>query len=55
MTLWSDWDGPSEASDAEDLGKRMEKENRWRRSWILSQSRRAVRRWVQEKDGIVGS
>jgi hypothetical protein len=33
----------------------VEKENRWRRSWILAQSRRAVRRWVQEREGIVVS
>lgn len=52
MTLWNDWGSHPEAKDVE---KRMEKENRWRKSWILAQSRRAVRRWVQEKDGIVAS
>lgn len=25
----------------------VERENRWRRAWILSESRRAVRKWVE--------
>jgi hypothetical protein len=59
MTLWNDWgmgsgtSGDSGAGD--DVGKRLEKENRWRRSWILAQSRRAVRRWVQEREGVVAT
>lgn len=58
MTLWNDWGmGSSDRSgvDKEDVGKRLEKENRWRRSWILAQSRRAVRRWVQEREGVVAT
>jgi hypothetical protein len=55
MTLWNDWGIPGSAGDVGDLEQRVEKENRWRRSWILAQSRRAVRRWVQERDGIVAS
>ena len=58
MTLWHDWAivGSVGAGDeSEDVERRLEKENRWRRSWILAQSRRAVRRWVQEKDGIVAA
>jgi len=58
MTLWNDWAivGPVGAEgESEDVERRLEKENRWRRSWILAQSRRAVRRWVQEKDGIVAA
>jgi hypothetical protein len=51
MTLWNDWG----VSSGETEVGRVEKENRWRRSWILAQSRRAVRRWVQERDGIVAS
>ena len=27
------------------------RENRWRRAWILSDSRKAVRRWVEENGG----
>jgi len=58
MTLWNDWANVGSVgaeSESEDVGRRLEKENRWRRSWILAQSRRAVRRWVQEKDGIVAA
>jgi hypothetical protein len=58
MVLWDDWgwsvdrEVKSRGGD-EDQSRRLEKENRWRRAWILAQSRRAVRRWVQEKDGII--
>jgi hypothetical protein len=55
MTLWNDWGISGSAGDVGDLEQRVAKENRWRRSWILAQSRRAVRRWVQERDGIVAS
>jgi hypothetical protein len=56
MTLWNDWGTPLSAGDEiKEKKERLEKENRWRRSWILAQSRRAVRRWVQERDGIVAS
>jgi hypothetical protein len=56
MTLWNDWGISVSAGDEiEEKRERLEKENRWRRSWILAQSRRAVRRWVQERDGIVAS
>jgi len=51
MTLWNDWGIYTKDTEVE----RVEKENGWRRSWILAQSRRAVRRWVQERDGIVVS
>jgi hypothetical protein len=37
--------GPAE-SEAERLGR----ENRWRRAWILGGSRKAVRRWVEERE-----
>jgi hypothetical protein len=56
MTLWNDWGISVSAGDEiKEKKERLEKENRWRRSWILAQSRRAVRRWVQERDGIVAS
>ena len=60
MNLWNDWgisDGTaagvvSEAGDGKDEvgGRRKEKEDRWRRCWILCESRKAVRRWVEERD-----
>jgi hypothetical protein len=37
--------GPPESGDA-----RRARENRWRRAWILSQGKKAVRRWVEERD-----
>lgn len=54
MRLWEDWGlapprgamwGPPESGDA-----RRARENRWRRAWILSQGKKAVRRWVEERD-----
>jgi hypothetical protein len=56
MTLWNDWGiSVSTGDEIKEKKERLEKENRWRRSWILAQSRRAVRRWVQERDGIVAA
>jgi hypothetical protein len=57
MTLWNDWGFGQEQERAEEGNpdireKRIDRENRWRRSWILAQSRRAVRKWVQEREGI---
>jgi hypothetical protein len=54
MRLWEDWGlapprgamwSPPETADA-----RRARENRWRRAWILSQGKKAVRRWVEERD-----
>jgi hypothetical protein len=30
---------------------RATRESRWRRAWILAESRKAVRKWVEERDG----
>lgn len=52
MTLWSDWGLSSDTSKQISEEKRLERENRWRRSWILGQSRKAVRKWIQDREGI---
>lgn len=39
--LWRDW-GCEEPD--------RERENRWRRAWILADSRKAVRKWVAERE-----
>ncbi|ADV22622.1 cyclin-dependent protein kinase regulator [Cryptococcus gattii E566] len=55
MRLWNDWglDRPRgdtkisiRAPNEEEEGKKG-KESRWRRAWVLAQSRKAVRRWVE--------
>ncbi|KAE8542624.1 hypothetical protein D1P53_001405 [Cryptococcus gattii VGV] len=55
MRLWNDWGldrprGDTEISirapNDEEEGKKG-KESRWRRAWVLAQSRKAVRRWVE--------
>jgi hypothetical protein len=57
MRLWRDWGiGPIAGStDAGASGLagakgRKEKEDKWRRAWILGQGKRAVRRWVEERE-----
>lgn len=59
MRLWHEW-GPSPtagrtggvSSDAWDKWEdgRATRESRWRRAWILAESRKAVRKWVEERD-----
>lgn len=57
MVLRNDW-GISSASEngvpknTDRESKRKEKEDRWRRSWILCESRKAVRRWVEEREKV---
>ncbi|WVQ74827.1 hypothetical protein IAR50_004434 [Cryptococcus sp. DSM 104548] len=57
MKLWHDW-GLGRRNDMinkvlvgegekEEQGNRKENEARWRRAWILTQSRKAVRRWLE--------
>lgn len=41
MHLWRDW-----GCDAPDA----DRENRWRRAWILADGRKAVRKWVAERE-----
>lgn len=65
MVLRNDW-GISSTSDISGEGnvsgnvnvntesRRKEKEDRWRRSWILCESRKAVRRWVEEREKVQG-
>lgn len=44
--------GAVEGESRDQIEKTMRKENRWRRAWILSQGRRAVRKWLEEsKEG----
>ncbi|KAI9637365.1 cyclin-dependent protein kinase regulator [Dioszegia hungarica] len=52
MRLWHDWGiGPVVGGkDGEGQAGRREKENRWRRGWVLGQGKRAVRRWVGERE-----
>jgi hypothetical protein len=51
VRLWRDWGcGPPEfdrTADGREDG-REGREDRWRRAWILAESRKAVRRWVEE-------
>lgn len=39
MNLWKEWGEPGR-----------EREDRWRRAWVLSESRKAVRKWVTERE-----
>jgi len=55
MRLYHDWGvfPPRSVSQREDEVKRWEagregREGRWRRAWILGESRKAVRKWVEE-------
>ncbi|OCF42707.1 cyclin-dependent protein kinase regulator [Kwoniella heveanensis CBS 569] len=55
MNLWNDWTvtEPSQRSPAVESGPDEDsvgRENRWRRAWVLAQSRKAVRRWLDERD-----
>lgn len=60
MRLWHEWGLSPTAgrtgevsSDAWDKWEdgRATRESRWRRAWILAESRKAVRKWVEERDG----
>jgi len=51
MRVWDDWGlgrhkGVISGARRGGLEERMKRENRWRRAWILAESRKAVRRWV---------
>lgn len=59
MALWRDWGcsplgkssgldglGGAEGDDAEETEQR--RQDRWRRAWVLAESRKAVRKWVEE-------
>ncbi|WWD19001.1 hypothetical protein CI109_103458 [Kwoniella shandongensis] len=55
MHLWHDWglDKPRGAVSSgipEKEEEKKAKENRWRRAWVLAQGRKAVRRWVEERE-----
>lgn len=64
MTLWNDWSigpvtptptstsilSPGQQEHGAQDHKQRAKEDRWRRSWILAESKRAVRKWVDERD-----
>ncbi|BEJ16743.1 hypothetical protein CspHIS471_0601440 [Cutaneotrichosporon sp. HIS471] len=50
VQLWRDWGcGPQEFDQTSD-GREGERarEDRWRRAWVLAESRKAVRKWVEE-------
>lgn len=63
MHLWRDW-GTHTTTTSDVIGEKpgahsgeredsvaiLQRENRWRRAWILSDSRRAVRKWVEERE-----
>lgn len=42
--------GVGGGKEGEGQAGRREKENRWRRGWVLGQGKRAVRRWVGERE-----
>ncbi|WVF72763.1 hypothetical protein IAT40_007581 [Kwoniella sp. CBS 6097] len=53
MNLWNDWqvdeptiNEPSASQEVTTKGK----QNRWRCAWVLAQSRKAVRRWLEERE-----
>ena len=60
MRLWKDW-GIGPVLGSLDMGpgghvggdrekeENRDKENRWRRAWVLGQGKRAVRRWIEER------
>lgn len=52
MRLYDDWGvggGPAGiAAKATSEEEQRRKESRWRRAWVLSESRKAVRKWVNE-------
>nr|XP_018261434.1 cyclin-dependent protein kinase regulator [Kwoniella dejecticola CBS 10117]OBR83592.1 cyclin-dependent protein kinase regulator [Kwoniella dejecticola CBS 10117] len=57
MKLYHDWglDRPrGSVSSGSQIGggeqSMRDKENRWRRAWVLTQSRKAVRRWLEERE-----
>jgi hypothetical protein len=45
-------DVPAETAVGQKRTDVIDKENRWRRAWILSESRRAVRKWVAQREGV---
>ena len=55
MRLWDDWglfkqNGTTGSLKKDSVESRMKREDRWRRAWILAESRKAVRRWVDESE-----
>ncbi|KAK8854851.1 hypothetical protein IAR55_003590 [Kwoniella newhampshirensis] len=55
MVLWHDWGmeqprGAITSGVPEKEDDRGAKETRWRRAWVLAQGRKAVRRWVEERE-----
>lgn len=51
MRLWHTWGLGMDFTGKEETEEEgMGKENRWRRAWILAQSRRGVRKWVEERE-----
>ena len=55
MRLWDEWglakqDGTTGTLRKDSVEIRMKREDRWRRAWILAESRKAVRRWVDERE-----
>nr|XP_019011439.1 cyclin-dependent protein kinase regulator [Kwoniella pini CBS 10737]OCF50220.1 cyclin-dependent protein kinase regulator [Kwoniella pini CBS 10737] len=58
MKLYSDWGldklQGSDSSGLADSDERQKgKENRWRRAWVLAQSKKAVRRWLEEREKAI--
>lgn len=55
MRVWDEWGlgrqrGVTGGGKRDGRQERMKRENRWRRAWILAESRKAVRRWVEERE-----
>lgn len=57
MQLWRDWGLGDYSDDSNGSGntdtnedEQRAKEDRWRRAWVLSESRHAVRKWVSGKE-----
>ena len=55
MRVWDDWGlmpqrGVLSGAKRDGREERMERENRWRRAWILAESRKTVRRWIEERE-----
>lgn len=55
MHAWRDWGvdvpvGVDWGGRRESKEERKGREDRWRRAWILAESRRGVRRWVEERE-----
>jgi hypothetical protein len=52
MQLYRTWGdgGPAAVPVEVSPEERKLTHSRWRRAWVLAQSRKAVRKWVQERD-----